>query len=181
MKWGFTSPSRGLQALRQRKNAHANVETPEPAGRRRYKPMPWAKRSSRLATDRRALSGVVLSQLAKEGAPIICGSLPAYFEMKTMVDFMDMQSYLINLSCAEMMAHYGIPHAGTSGSGEGWGADLLSAGEIWANQLTSVIGKVGLAPFVGSGLNSKAYMPTQTVYANDVIAQARLFAGLFRR
>jgi len=122
------------------------------------------------------LSGVVLSQLAKEGAPIICGSLPAYFEMKTMVDFMDMQSYLINLSCAEMMSHYGIPHAGTSGSGEGWGADLLSAGEIWANQLTSVIGKVCLAPFVGSGLNSKAYMPTQTVYANDVIAQARLFA-----
>jgi len=111
--------------------------------------MPWAKRSSRLATDRRALSGVVLSQLAKEGAPIICGSLPAYFEMKTMVDFMDMQSYSINLSCAEMMAHYGIPHAGTSGSGEGWGADLLSAGEIWANQLTSVIGKVCLAPFVG--------------------------------
>jgi len=125
------------------------------------------------------LAGVVLSQLAKEGAPIICGSLPAYFEMKTMVDFMDMQSFLISLGCAEMMAHYGIPHAGTSGSGEGWGADLLAAGTIWTNQITSVIGKVGLAPFVGSSLNSKAYCPLQTVYANDVIAQARWFAKGF--
>jgi len=125
------------------------------------------------------LAGVVLSQLAKEGAPIICGSLPAYFDMKTMVDFMDMQSFLINLGCAEMMAHYGIPHAGTSGSGEGWGTDLLAAGVNWTNHLTSLMGKSGLAPFVGSGLNSKCYMPTQTVFANDVIAQARIFAEGF--
>jgi trimethylamine--corrinoid protein Co-methyltransferase len=125
------------------------------------------------------LAGVVLSQLAKEGAPIICGSLPAYFDMKTMVDFMEMQSFLINLGCAEMMAYYKIPHAGTSGSGEGWGADLLAAGTNWANHLTSLMGKSGLAPFVGSGLNSKVYMPTQTVYANEVIAQARFFAQGF--
>jgi trimethylamine--corrinoid protein Co-methyltransferase len=125
------------------------------------------------------LAGVVLSQLAREGAPIICGSLPAYFDMKTMVDFMDMQSFLINLGCAEMMAHYKIPHAGTSGSGEGWSADLLAAGVNWTNHLTSLMGKSGLAPFVGSGLNSKCYMPTQTVFANDVIAQARIFAAGF--
>jgi trimethylamine---corrinoid protein Co-methyltransferase len=125
------------------------------------------------------LAGIVMSQLAREGAPIICGSLPAYFDMKTMVDFMDMQSFLINLGCAEMMAHYGVPHAGTSGSGEGWSADLLAAGVNWANHLTSLMGKSGLAPFVGSGLNSKCYMPTQTVFANDVIAQARIFANGF--
>lgn len=124
-------------------------------------------------------SGIVLSQLAKEGAPIICGSLPTYFDMKTMVDFQDMQTYLINLGCAEMMAHYGIPHAGTSGSGEGWGPDLLAAGCLWTNHLTSMLGKVGLVPFVGSSLNSKAYCPTQTVLANDIIAQVRLFAEGF--
>ena len=124
-------------------------------------------------------TAVVNRVLAKEGAPIICGSLPAYFDMKTMVDFMDVQSFLINLGCAEMMAHYGIPHAGTSGSGEGWGADMLGTGMMWANQITSIIGKVGLAPFVGSSLNSKAYCPLQTVLANDVIAQVRWFARGF--
>jgi trimethylamine--corrinoid protein Co-methyltransferase len=125
------------------------------------------------------LGGLVLSQLAKPGAPIILGSLPMYFDMKTMIDFYDPQTHLINLACAEMMAGYGIPHAGTSGSGEGWGPDLLSAGASWMNQVTSVIGQVGLAPFVGSTLNSKAYSPAMTVYGDEVIGASRLFARGF--
>jgi trimethylamine--corrinoid protein Co-methyltransferase len=125
------------------------------------------------------LGGLVLSQLARPGAPIILGSLPMYFDMKTMIDFYDPQTHLIDLACAEMMAGYGIPHAGTSGSGEGWGPDLLAAGACWLNQVTSVIGRVGLAPFVGSTLNSKAYSPAMTVYGDEVIGAARLFARGF--
>lgn len=125
------------------------------------------------------LAGLVLSQLAKEGAPVILGSLPMFFDMMTVVDFYDPQTFLINLGCAEMLAHYRIPHAGTSGSGEGWGPDLLAAGALWANQITSVVGRVGLAPFVGSDLNSKAFSPVLTVYGDEVIGQARLFARGF--
>jgi trimethylamine--corrinoid protein Co-methyltransferase len=125
------------------------------------------------------LGGLVLSQLAKPGAPIILGSLPMYFDMKTMIDFYDPQTHLINLGCAEMMAGYGIPHAGTSGSGDGWGPDLLAAGASWMNQVTSVVGQVGLAPFVGSTLNSKAYSPAMTVYGDEVIGACRLFARGF--
>jgi trimethylamine--corrinoid protein Co-methyltransferase len=125
------------------------------------------------------LGGLTLSQLAKPGAPVILGSLPMFFDMKTMIDFYDPQTILINLACAEMMAHYQIPHAGTSGSGEGWGPDLLSAGASWLNQVTSVVGKVGLAPFVGSTLNSKAYSPAMTVYGDEVIGAARLFGRGF--
>jgi trimethylamine---corrinoid protein Co-methyltransferase len=125
------------------------------------------------------LGGLVLSQLGKPGAPIILGSLPMYFDMKTMIDFYDPQTHLINLACAELMAGYGIPHAGTSGSGDGWGPDLLAAGASWMNQVTSVIGQVGLAPFVGSTLNSKAYSPAMTVYGDEVIGAARLFARGF--
>lgn len=125
------------------------------------------------------LGGLVISQLAKPGAPIILGSLPMYFDMKTMIDFYDPQTHLIDLGCAEMMAEYGLPHAGTSGSGDGWGPDLLAAGASWMNQVTSVMGRVGLAPFVGSVLNSKAYSPAMTVYGNEVIGAARLFARGF--
>jgi trimethylamine--corrinoid protein Co-methyltransferase len=125
------------------------------------------------------LGGLVLSQLANAGAPIILGSLPMYFDMKTMIDFYDPQTHLINLACAEMMAGYGVPHAGTSGSGDGWGPDLLAAGASWMNQVTSVIGHVGLAPFVGSTLNSKAYSPAMTVYGDEVIGAVRLFARGF--
>ncbi len=125
------------------------------------------------------LAGLVLSQLAREGSPVILGSLPMYFDMKTMIDFYDSQTILIDLACAEMMAHYEIPHAGTSGSGDGWGPDILAAGVSSMNQLTSVLGKVGLAPFVGSSLNSKAYSPALTVYGDEVIGKARLLAEGF--
>ena len=124
------------------------------------------------------LAGLVLSQLAREGTPIILGMLPAYFDMRGMANFYDPISYLINLACAEMMAFYGLPHCGTSGSGMGWGADVIAGGHQWANHLLSCLGKVGLAPFVGDTLGATTVSPAIIVYANEVIAQARrLTAG----
>ena len=125
------------------------------------------------------LAGLTLSQLMKEGTPVILGSLPAFFDMKGMGSFYDMHSYIIDLACAEMMAYYGLPHCGTSGSGMGWGADLIASGHQWANHLLSCLGKVGLAPFVGDNLDSKAISPTIIVYANEVIAQTRRLAQGF--
>jgi len=125
------------------------------------------------------LAGLTLSQLIKEGAPIVLGSLPAYFDMKGMLDYYDPLTFVLNLACAEMMAHYKIPHAGTSGSGLGWGPDLVAGGSLWLDHLTTCLGKVGLAPFVGGNLGSKAFSPALAVYANDVIEQARRFAAGF--
>jgi trimethylamine--corrinoid protein Co-methyltransferase len=125
------------------------------------------------------LAGLTLSQLMREGTPIILGSLPAFFDMKGVGSFYAPKSYLVSLACAEMMAHYRLPHCGTSGSGLGWGADLIAAGHQWMNHLLSCMGKVGLAPFVGDTLGSMVYSPSTAVYANDIIQQARLFAQGF--
>jgi trimethylamine--corrinoid protein Co-methyltransferase len=125
------------------------------------------------------LAGLTFSQLLKEGAPIILGSLPAFFDMRGMGNFYDPISYLLDLACAEMMAFYGLPHSGTSGSGMGWGADLITSGHLWTNHLLSCMGKIGLAPFVGDILESKAFSPTVIVHANEIIAQARRLAGGF--
>lgn len=125
------------------------------------------------------LAGLVLSQLIREGTPVVLGSLPACFDMRGVGSFYEPRSYLVDLACAEMMAYYQVPHCGTSGSGMGWGPDLISAGHQWFNHLVSCMGKVGLAPFVGDILGSKAFSPTVLVYANEVIEQARLFAGGF--
>jgi len=126
------------------------------------------------------LAGLVFTQIVRPGAPVILGSLPAYFDMKTMVDFYDPQTMFLNLACAEMMAHYRLPHAGTSGSGNGWGADLLAAGALWINHLTACLGLVGLAPFVGGALTSKVFSPTAVVYSNEIIEQALLFSQGFK-
>lgn len=125
------------------------------------------------------LAGLVLCQAARPGAPVILGSLPAYFDMRTMVAFYDPRSMLLNLACTEMMAHYGLPHAGTSGSENGWGPDLSAAGTLWLNHLTACVGGSGLAPFVGGNLGSLVFSPATAVYAHEVIEQARIFAAGF--
>lgn len=125
------------------------------------------------------LAGLTLSQLIREGTPIILGSLPAFFDMKGMGSFYDAYSYIIDLACAEMMAHYQLPHAGTSGAGMGWGPDLIAAGHQWTNHLLSCMGQVGLVPFVGDNLGSKAFSPVLIVYADEIIGQVRRLAEGF--
>jgi trimethylamine--corrinoid protein Co-methyltransferase len=126
------------------------------------------------------LAGLTISQVLKPGTSLLLGMLPVYFDMKSMVNFYDPQSILLNLACAEMMAHYGLPHCGTSGSGTGWGMDLLAADTYWMNTLTFALTKGGLAPFVGDSLGSKAISPTTIVHVHEIIEQALLFADGFQ-
>ncbi len=121
------------------------------------------------------LAGLVFSQLIREGTPIILGSLAAGFDMQSMAGLYTPQTLLLNVACAEMMAYYELPHSGTSGSGPGWGADLPASGTLWMNHLTSCLGKVGLAPFVGGNFDSLVFSPTFVVYCDEVIRQARFF------
>lgn len=125
------------------------------------------------------LAGLALAQLMREGTPVILGILPAGFDMATAASFYGPETMLLNLACGEMMAHYRLPHCGTSGSGAGWGADLLAADLFWMNHLTSCLGSVGLAPFVGGNFDSLAFSPAAAVYADHVIRQARRFASGF--
>ncbi|MFH2039379.1 MAG: trimethylamine methyltransferase family protein [Chloroflexota bacterium] len=126
------------------------------------------------------LAGLTISQAMKPGTPISLGMLPAYFDMKSMVSFYDPQSVLINLACAEMMAHYQLPHCGTSGSGMGWGMDQIAIDPYWMNTLTFILIKGGLAPFIGDSLGSKSISPCTLVNMNEVIDQARRFSNGFQ-
>lgn len=125
------------------------------------------------------LAGLTISQVICPGAPVALGMLPVYFDMKSMLNFYDPQSMLLNLACAEMMAHYRLPHCGTSGSGTGWGMDLIADGTYWMNALTFALTKGGLAPFVGDSLGSKSISPLTIVHVHEVIDQALRFATGF--
>ncbi|MCC6298473.1 MAG: trimethylamine methyltransferase family protein [Anaerolineales bacterium] len=126
------------------------------------------------------LAGLVIGQLYKEGAPMALGMLPVYLDMKTLQNFYDPQSVLVSLACAEMLAHYGIPHCGTSGSGTGWGMDLLAAETFWMNTLMMTLTKGGLAPFIGDTLGSKAVSPLTFIYCHEIIDQALRFSSGFQ-
>ncbi len=123
------------------------------------------------------LAGLTYCQLLKEGTPVVLGSLPAYFDMGSMLGIYSPQSMLLNLACAELMSHYQIPHCGTSGGSFGWGPDLIASGLLWANHLSAEIGKVGLVPFVGSNFDSMAFSPATVVYAAEVIQYIRAFGN----
>jgi trimethylamine--corrinoid protein Co-methyltransferase len=125
------------------------------------------------------LAGLVYSQLVKEGTPIILGSLPAAFDMKNAGSYYSPISLLLNLACAEMMATYDIPHCGTSGCGNGWGADLLAATTLCINHFTSVLGAAGMVPFVGGSFDSLVFSPELVVFADDLIHQSRMFSSGF--
>jgi trimethylamine--corrinoid protein Co-methyltransferase len=125
------------------------------------------------------LAGLVYSQLAKEGSPIILGSCPAAFDMKQAGSFYSPQSLLLNLACAEIVTAYNIPHCGTSGSGNGWGADLLASTTMCFNHLTSCLGAAGMVPFVGGSFDSLVFSPELVVYADDLILQSRQFTSGF--
>jgi trimethylamine--corrinoid protein Co-methyltransferase len=77
------------------------------------------------------------------------------------------------------MKFYKIPHCGTSGSGNGWGADLLAGTTLCINHFTSCLGNAGMVPFVGGSFDSLVFSPELVVYADDVIHQSRLFASGF--
>ena len=126
------------------------------------------------------LAGLTISQAMRPGTPVSLGMLPAYFDMKSMMSFYDPQSVLINLACAEIMAHYQLPHCGTSGSGMGWGMDQIAIDPYWMNTLTFALTKGGLAPFIGDSMGSKSISPCTLVNMNEVIDQARRFADGFQ-
>jgi len=125
------------------------------------------------------LAGLVFSQLLQEGSEIILGSLPAAFDMTSMGSLYTPSSYLLNLACAEMMNFYEIPHCGTSGSSSGRGADLQASGNLWLNHLSSCLGKIGCAPFVGGNFDSMAFSPSTVVLSGQIIGEARKFARGF--
>ena len=122
------------------------------------------------------LGGLTLAQLIKEGTAVILGPMPSFFDMRTMVTFYDTHSMLLNLAFAELMKYYQIPHCGTSGSTTGWRPDLVSTGELMMNHLTSLMGKVGLAPFVGSLHGGKVFSPENMIHAHEIIARAIRFS-----
>jgi trimethylamine---corrinoid protein Co-methyltransferase len=140
-------------------------------------PMPAAGTLALLNAE--LLAGIVLCQLMKQNTPVIAGSLPNSFNLKNMSTVYTEQSFMLNLCCAEMMSHYGIPHFGSSGCNIGWDADLPAVSNLWMNHLLGSIGKVGFAPFVGGNFDSLVFSPRLVVYSHEIISKAREFAKGF--
>jgi len=125
------------------------------------------------------LAGLTITQIIKEGAAIGLGFLPSYIDMRTMVNFYDPTSYLLNLAGAEMMAHYDVPYSGTGGGATGWGPDMMTAASYWMNHLQALMGKVDFVGFVGNTMTGKVFSPANVVLGHEIISKAKKFSQGF--
>ena len=126
------------------------------------------------------LAGLTISQVIQPSTPVVIGMYPAYLDMKTMLNFYDPQSVLLNIAHAEMLAYYKIPHCGTSCAGMGWGMDLIAADGYWMDILTIALSCGGLIPFVGDGFGAKSISPCTVVHVNEIIEQVLRFSRGFQ-
>ncbi len=66
-----------------------------------------------------SLSGLVIHQLARRGAPFIFGAMPSVMDMQTTVfSYGAPELHLLLAGMAEMAAHFGLPNFGTAGCGD---------------------------------------------------------------
>jgi len=123
-----------------------------------------------------ALSGLVMHQLRRKGAPIISGFGMATLDMKTAACIYACPEYRLALSaCADLYHYYGIPMWGTAGvsdaqcldeqAGMEWGISLLTAALDGSN----LIHDVG---YLGQGLIGH---PAAIVICAEIISYVKRF------
>jgi trimethylamine--corrinoid protein Co-methyltransferase len=123
-----------------------------------------------------ALSGLVMHQLRRKGAPIISGFGMSTLDMKTAACIYGCPEYRLALSaCSDLYHYYGVPMWGTAGvsdahcldeqAGMEWGVSLLTAALDGAN----LIHDVG---YMGQGLVGH---PAALVICAEIISYVKRF------
>ncbi len=123
-----------------------------------------------------ALSGLVMHQVRRKGAPIISGFGMSTLDMKTAACVYGCPEYRLALSaCADLYHYYGVPMWGTAGvsdahcldeqAGMEWGVSLLTAALDGAN----LIHDVG---YLGQGLVGH---PAALVICAEIISYVKRF------
>ena len=129
------------------------------------------------------LAGLVIGRPAEEGAPMLLGMLPVYFDMKTLMNFYDARraSWSLGLCRNDGVLWYSFIAVPCRAAGTGWGMDLLTAETYWMNTLMFTLTKGGIVPFVGDTLGCRKTMSPQTfIYAHEIIDQALRFSSGFQ-
>ena len=116
------------------------------------------------------LCGVVITQLVREGAPYIAGSMPSIMDMKTTVaSYAAPEFHLMVAASSEMSDYYGLPFYGTCGCSDVKVFDQQSAGEISYQILSTLLSKANIIHDMGLHDHCVNICPASVVWANDVI------------
>jgi trimethylamine--corrinoid protein Co-methyltransferase len=129
-----------------------------------------------LVANAELLSGLVIAQLAREGAPFVYGGGVAIMDMRTMGVCYGAPEFLINMAgLCDLGRYYGLPvfSFGACSDSKGFDQQAALEGALWT-MVTSLAGgnmshDVG---YIDSGLTSSMEM---TVMGDEVIGMVRRF------
>jgi trimethylamine--corrinoid protein Co-methyltransferase len=121
-----------------------------------------------------ALSGIVLHQLKRKGAPIISGFVATTLDMRTSIfSYGSPEFRLTHAACSDLYHYYGIPVWGTAGCSDSHCFDQQAALEATATILTAaqeganLIHDIG---YLGQGLIGN---PAMLVMCSEIISYAK--------
>lgn len=116
------------------------------------------------------LSGLVIHQLVREGAPFVMGGVPAPTDMQTMVmSYGNPEFNLMHAAFAEMAHYYKIPMWGTAGCSDSKGLDEQSAIEATASIMISAMSGANLIHDVGYLEGGSTSSVGQLVMCDEII------------
>ena len=116
------------------------------------------------------LSGLVIHQLAAEGAPFIYGAMPSIMDMKTTVgSYGAVEFHLLVAAASEISAHYGLPFYGTAGCTDAKVLDAQAVAEATMEIFSTLLSPANLVHDVGVSDHCNSVNPQLVVLCDEII------------
>ncbi len=123
-----------------------------------------------------SLVGIVVSQLVREGSPIIMGGVYAIMDMKTTVfSYGSPEFQILQAGIAEVAQHMGVPAFGTAGCTDSHVMDGQAAGEAALSILLAAQAGANLVHDVGYTGSGSCGSLEQLVLGDEIIGMVRRF------
>jgi len=121
-----------------------------------------------------SLSGLVVHQLKRRGAPFIFGGMPSVMDMKTTVFSYGAPEFQRgNTLMAEMAHHFELPNFGTAGTSDSQVFDGQSVLEVTSSCMMAALTGANLIHDVGLLGNATVVMPEMIVATDEIIGMIR--------
>jgi len=121
-----------------------------------------------------SLSGLVVHQLKRRGAPFIFGGMPSVMDMKTTIFSYGAPEFQRGNSLMAEMAHYfDLPNFGTAGTSDSQVFDGQAVLEITSSCIMAALSGANLIHDVGLLGNATVVMPDMIVATDEIINMIR--------
>ncbi len=126
-----------------------------------------------------SLSGLVMAQLMRPGAPFIYGAFTTIMDMRTTIfSYGAPEMSLMTAALAQMAQHYKLPFFGTAGCTDAKFPDPQAAAEVAFSCLSSALAGANLIHDAGSWLDHGSLAsPGFMVLVNEILYMVNQFMG----